>query len=229
MNLFYIRLPWYIELLLLTIGMLGINISVVHIGYINIWTIILCQLINLAGFVGILWLARNHLIRQNQDKKDCWFCFLRRKLKPEDIFWIILIVVLSKITTSLVSKIDFLTYFDFKIFKGFSLGHISEKEQIISAVFFGLVLTLGVFAEEFYFRGYLFELQYKTFKKYTWMINGISWSFFHLFSPTNFIVILPQCLIYSYVYQKRRNIWITIVAHLISNYLVLFSRVRYMI
>ena len=229
MKLLFMRMSWYIELLFLIILMLGINISVVNIGYINIYTIILCQFINLIGFAGILWLARNHLIRQDSLTTECWFCFLRRKIAIKDILWIVLIVVLSKILTSLILEINFITDLNFRMFKGFSIGHISKQDQIISTIIFGVVLTLGVFAEEFYFRGYLFEFQFRTFKNYTWMINGISWSLLHVFSPTNFLVLLPQCLIYSYAYQKRRNIWITIIAHLVSNYLVLFSRLRYVL
>jgi len=89
-------------------------------------------------------------------------------------------------------------------------------------------LPIGVIAQELYFRCFLFEIQYERFISYTWIVNGFSWSIWHVYSATNFIAILPTCFMYSYIYQKRRNIWITIIAHFISNSIRFYFTLKYL-
>ncbi len=95
-------------------------------------------------------------------------------------------------------------------------------------VFIPLVLLqvlIGVFAEELFFRGYLFQKQVKTFKRNTWIVNGLTWSLMHIFTPTNFIALIPMGLLLAFAFQKKWNIRIPLGAHLIMNSVVAYKEI----
>lgn len=141
--------------------------------------------------------------------------FLKNKLKYKDALTIFLLTFLSNMFYKLIMKIEFVHFFDMPSL--FPHGHLTGIQFGSMILLIILFIPIVAFSEELFFRGYLFDIQYSYFKNYTWIINGLSWSAYHVFAPANFIALLPSCLMYSYVYQKRRNIWITITAHLIQN------------
>lgn len=217
MNLFLNKKYWVFELFLIILFFSLINVTVILIRYDNVYTIITCQLINLTGFIVLLLVSRKHIIAITEKAGYKWLGFLNEKILLADILLILVITILSKIASGLMMRIKILDFFNISLFKGFYVNHLSVFEKSVFILIVIIVLIIGVFAEEFYFRRYLFEIQSVYFKGYTWIINGFSWSIYHVFSPTNFLVILPTCLLYAYVYQKRKNIWIIIIAHLINN------------
>ena len=215
---------WPLELIAIMLMFFIVNLTVYFIGYNGIYYTIACQLINIVG-MGILFLvAKSHLNSLRQNSGSSWVDVLKKKISMTDFFFIILVILLNNISIVLMPKIEFTSIFNTIGFKDFTVSHLSNLERSIFGIVIFFSMIFAVFTEELYFRSYLFEIQYKTFKNYTWLINGSVWSFYHIFTFTNFILILPGCLLIAYAYQKRRNIWVTFIAHLVNNLLILFAR-----
>lgn len=94
---------------------------------------------------------------------------------------------------------------------------IAKEVRVLMTILILSSTIILVISEELFFRVYLFEKQFFYFGNLTWLLNGIFWSAYHLFGKSNLIEFLPIALIYSIVYQKKRNIIITFIAHLIIN------------
>ena len=75
----------------------------------------------------------------------------------------------------------------------------------------------NVVGEEFLWRGYLFPRQEKQHGKYTWLIHGLLWTFFHIFAPYNALMVLPGALFMSYVVQRTQNNTLFLIAHAVLN------------
>lgn len=92
----------------------------------------------------------------------------------------------------------------------------------------GLVLVyfvgwfLNIFGEEFWFRGYILPRQELAFGKIAWLVNGLMFTFNHLWEPWILIAILPSTLLLAFVVQTRKNTWIGILQHGIVNISLLF-------
>jgi len=137
-----------------------------------------------------------------------------KKLYLKDLILILIIVVFMKISYNLIFRISSL---NFLVIKGISTIPVSKNQSWLLVSLLFLFISVIVISEELFFRGYLFSVQLKSFDKLTWIINGCSWSIYHLFTPTNFIAFLPGSFLLAYIYQIRRNIWITIIAHFLLN------------
>lgn len=215
------KFHWYFELLfIITLFSLLLQLNrVIATNYFNY--LIIGQSIILFGYSSLLTFA---IFRINQIAKienQSVSYFFRIRLSINDILIAILLSYLGLICYKLIMKIDLVHIFGVSAIK--STGHFTNLQSWSMILLMALSFPIGVFAEELYFRCYLFEMQNPRYKNHTWIINGFSWSIYHLFTPTNFVAILPASLMYSYVYQKRRNIWITIIAHFINNAIVFYS------
>lgn len=182
---------------------------------------------HIAGFAGMcvfLFYAVQKIRHLGNENNKIFQHLAINKLVLSDILLIILLIVVSNISYKLLIGVDLVRFFEIK---GHTFSHRFTGLQALIIVFFVVgTIPIGVFAEEIYFRRYLFDLQSARFKNYTWLINGFSWSFYHVLTTTNFLAFLPTCLLYSYVYQKRRNIWITIIAHLIQNSFAFYPTIK---
>jgi len=76
---------------------------------------------------------------------------------------------------------------------------------------------LNVFGEEFWFRGYILPKQELAFGRYAWIANGLMFGLNHIWQPWNLLLIVPGALVGAYVVQRRRNTWVLIVMHGLSN------------
>lgn len=94
---------------------------------------------------------------------------------------------------------------------------IAKKFRILFTFLLLFSTITLVLAEELFFRVYLFKKQFLYFGTGTWILNGFFWTIYHLFSISNLMDIFPLTLLYSYIYQRRRNISMTIIAHLMVN------------
>jgi len=228
MNLSVKKASWIIELLIIILFVIAINLSVVSIGFKNFLSIISCQIINFIGAFLLFIVAIHRIISESKGNQLSLNSYFQNKLSFSNALIILLLLFLSLCTSALAMQIKAVEIFNYSIFtnKEYFYLHLAHFQTwiVISAII--IVVTLTALAEELYFRCYLFGIQFIQFGKYTWIINGVSWSIYHIFSPQNFLVLLPQCLMYSYVYQKNRNIWITIIAHLISNYVSIYPAIK---
>jgi membrane protease YdiL (CAAX protease family) len=214
---------WIIELIIIIV-IFALTLQIILIIGSNRYSELLCGfIINIVVYIFFLLFAIYRLIGTR--KKNHSLAFLvKKQILPKDILSILLIVIIGPITYGLIMEIGFV-----HIFGIVTLSHNIHitSFQALSMLFLYIIFIPTVaLSEEFYFRSYLFEIQYANFKQYTWVINGFSWSIFHLFTPTNFLAFLPTCLLYSYIYQKRKNIWITIIAHLITNFIAFYPLIR---
>ena len=219
---------WPLELLFI-IGIISmINQSILFIGGNDIYSLITGYIINIIGLLSLLIFAIFKINEASKIDNHSLHYFATRKFTIKDVLLVLLLFILSNIIYVIVIKIEFIHVFDMNKFThiAFNYTHRTSFQTSLIVLLIILIIIAGVFAEELYFRCYLFEIQYKHFKNYTWLINGLSWSIFHIFSPRNFLAFLPTCLLYSYIYQRRRNIWITICAHLINNFVAFYPVIK---
>jgi membrane protease YdiL (CAAX protease family) len=94
---------------------------------------------------------------------------------------------------------------------------IPLKGQWWIAVFYFVALVFNIVGEEFWWRGYVLPRQEVVFGKWTWVVHGVLWTLFHVFWKWNLIVLLPGCLMLSYVVSVRKNTWIGIITHMLLN------------
>jgi membrane protease YdiL (CAAX protease family) len=76
-----------------------------------------------------------------------------------------------------------------------------------------LYVTLNVFGEELWWRGYILPRQELAFGKRTWLVHGLFWNLFHSFFYWELIALLPGCLALSYVASRTKSTWPGIIAH----------------
>jgi membrane protease YdiL (CAAX protease family) len=81
----------------------------------------------------------------------------------------------------------------------------------LSALFF------NVFGEELWWRGYILPRQEAAHGRFAWVFHGLLWTLFHAFKYWEFAALLPTCLAFGYVAQRRRSTWPGIVAHAALN------------
>lgn len=153
--------------------------------------------------------------------------FLKFQFLKKDIWLVLLLVAGHAVFYAIIMKLEFVHIFSSH--KVLGRPEFAGYQSVVLIVLILIYIIVVGFFEELYFRMYLFSVQYPVFQKYTWIINGFAWSLFHIPLPTNFVALLPTCFLYSYVYQKRRNIWITIIAHLITNSIVMIPAIKYSI
>jgi len=96
------------------------------------------------------------------------------------------------------------------------------KGQWLLVLFFIIGWFFNIFGEEFWFRGYILPRQELAFGSTAWLINGLMFTFNHLWQPWILIAILPSSLLLAYAVQKRRNTWISIIQHGFVNLSLVF-------
>jgi len=76
----------------------------------------------------------------------------------------------------------------------------------------------NIVGEELLWRGYILPRQELTFGRYAWFINGILWTFFHLFFGLHLLILLlPSLFIIPYVVYRRQKTLIGIIIHALLN------------
>jgi len=78
-------------------------------------------------------------------------------------------------------------------------------------------LCFNVIGEEFWWRGYILPRQELAFGKWTWIIHGLLWAFFHAFKWWDILGILPLTLIIPFLVWRFKNNTIGIVLHFLIN------------
>lgn len=214
------KIWWPFELVFITcfFGMVLVGIvffvSNNRVGFVNGYAI------NVLACTLFLLFAIFRLNKFSQKENRSLSYLFKNKVLFKDVWIILLVFIVGRVTYNLIMKIEFVRFFGISAMpQNSSLTNLQAWFMISLIVLF---IPIVAFSEELYFRAYLFEMQYLQFGKYTWLVNGFSWSIYHIFTTTNFLALLPACLMYSYVYQKRRNIWITILIHLFNNFMALY-------
>jgi membrane protease YdiL (CAAX protease family) len=100
------------------------------------------------------------------------------------------------------------------------LGYPLAGNAWLLGVFF-VYYFFNVVGEELWWRGYIFPRQELTHGSRTWIVHGLLWAAFHLFTPYNAVMVLPGALWLSWIVQRRGNTSIFLVAHAAMNGLVM--------
>ena len=74
-------------------------------------------------------------------------------------------------------------------------------------------IILVSFSEEFMWRGYILPRQEGLYGDNAWIVHGLLWTIFHLFTPWNLILLLPGALALSYVAQRLKNTTVVMISH----------------
>jgi membrane protease YdiL (CAAX protease family) len=80
-----------------------------------------------------------------------------------------------------------------------------------------IVLLLNIFGEEIFWRGIVFPRQELTHGDRTFLIHGAMWALSHLFQYWLLLPILISSVALAYAYQRTRNTWVGILAHMLNN------------
>ena len=110
---------------------------------------------------------------------------------------------------------------DAETFAGFPLA----GNAWLLAVFFCFYF-FNVLGEELWWRGYILPRQELTHGQRTWLVHGLLWTGFHLFSPYNALMVLPGALWVSWIVQREKNTWIFVISHGTLNALAMIRLVK---
>ena len=98
---------------------------------------------------------------------------------------------------------------------GSLFGHWELVALFLVLFFFNIV------GEELWWRGYILPRQELAHGRSTWVLHGLLWTGFHVYKWWDMIGLLPVCLLLSFTAQKTRNNWPVLIAHGLTNGMVL--------
>jgi membrane protease YdiL (CAAX protease family) len=88
----------------------------------------------------------------------------------------------------------------------------------LAGIYFIFLTCFNIFCEELWFRGYILPRQELTHGRWTWLIHGILWTFFHVpVYPWYLIYLLPTALTVTFAAQYFRNTWASYAVHFLGN------------
>ena len=138
-----------------------------------------------------------------------------KNLSLADTFWTIATFLLLVLASYLIAKIimprmgmNAMPFF-------FQNMPLNEKNMWILYLW-PLFFFFNIFGEEFFWRGYIQPRQELLNKKWTWLVHGLLWAFWHLPMGIDLIVAsTPIFFILPAVVQIRKNTTIAIIVHFI--------------
>jgi membrane protease YdiL (CAAX protease family) len=80
-----------------------------------------------------------------------------------------------------------------------------------------IVFIANIFSEELWWRGYILPRQELEHGKFAWIVNGILWSFFHIFKWWAVPFLLLKQWMLPFVAQRTKNTTPPFLIHFISN------------
>ena len=88
----------------------------------------------------------------------------------------------------------------------------------VAGIYFIFLTCFNIFCEELWFRGYILPRQEITHGRWTWVIHGVLWTFFHVpVYPWYLIYLLPTALTVTFAAQRFRNTWASYAVHFLGN------------
>lgn len=138
-----------------------------------------------------------------------------KRLSQKDMLWTVGGFIFLSLVSFLIAKIllpfvgiDSTPFF----FKNMPLNDNYLWVLYVWPVFF----FFNIFGEEFLWRGYIQPRQEYLNKKYTWLVHGVLWAFWHLPMGLDLIfAALPIFFILPAIVQIRKNTSIAIVIHFV--------------
>jgi membrane protease YdiL (CAAX protease family) len=87
----------------------------------------------------------------------------------------------------------------------------------LALISLSILLVFNIVGEEFWWRGVVLPRQELAFGKWTWVVHGVMWAFFHIFKWWDVLNLLPITLALSFVCSRLKNTTPGIVIHGIFN------------
>ena len=84
------------------------------------------------------------------------------------------------------------------------------------------VFVINIFSEELWWRGYILPRQELKHGKVAWVINGVLWSFFHIYKWWAVPFMLLRQWMIPFVAQRTKNTTPVILIHFVSNGISVF-------
>lgn len=105
----------------------------------------------------------------------------------------------------------------------------SQSNLMVVIVFAILGIGIGVpVVEELYFRGYLMS-RISRFSVWASVITVALWAFYHFWTPWSFLTYLLSFIPIAFVVLKAKNLYISIIGHILANLMLVISLVPLML
>lgn len=194
--------------------------------------------------LGLIWLFVLSMIIVRQEEGDLRWSTVKRRLRlnaPRDPktggtrrrlwLWVIPFVIAFVIWSLVaVSSVDALWVSIFPFLAeppGYNFGAIFESEELLERLvgawwFFGLFVVLSIFntvlGEEFLFRGVLLPKMEGVFGRWSWVANGVLFSFYHVHQPWGILSgIVDSVFLFAFPAWRFRSTWMAIIVHSAQN------------
>jgi membrane protease YdiL (CAAX protease family) len=194
--------------------------------------------------LGLIWLFVLSMIIVRQEEGDLRWSTVKRRLRlnaPRDPktgetrrrlwLWVIPFVIAFVIWSLVaVSSVDALWVSIFPFLAeppGYNFGAIFESEELLERLvgawwFFGLFVVTSIFnvvlGEEFLFRGVLLPKMEGVFGRWSWVANGVLFSFYHVHQPWGILSgIVDSVFLFAFPAWRFRSTWMAIIVHSAQN------------
>lgn len=138
-----------------------------------------------------------------------------KSLSKTDIVWTVGGFVLLSLLSFLIASLV-LPVFDINPNPFFFQNMPLDKNHFWIIYVWPLFFFFNTFGEEFYWRGYIQPRQELLNKKFTWLIHGLLWAFWHLPMGLNLIYsAVPILFILPGIVQIRKNTTVSIIIHFV--------------
>jgi len=164
-------------------------------------------------FFGAVYLTSKEI---NSSKlKDILYRMRIKSLSKTDIAWTVAGFIFLSLLSFLIAKF-ILPVFDVDANPFFFQNMPLDKNHFWIIYIWPIFFFFNIFGEEFYWRGYIQPRQELLNKKFTWLIHGLLWTFWHLPMGLNLIYsAVPIFFILPGIVQIRKNTTISIIIHFV--------------
>ena len=138
-----------------------------------------------------------------------------KSLSKTDIIWTIGGFILLSLLSFLIANF-LLPVFNITANPFFFQNMPLDEKHFWIIYIWPLFFFFNIFGEEFYWRGYIQPRQELLNKRFTWLIHGLLWAFWHLPMGLNLIYsAVPILFILPGIVQIRKNTTISIIIHFV--------------
>lgn len=125
--------------------------------------------------------------------------------------WTLLFLFLYLLLSYLLSILALIVYEYFRFWP-------PDADVPLTNIPFALILLVfNIISEELWWRAYILPRQELQHGEYAWLLNGILWSFFHLFKWWAVPLLLLKQWMIPFIAQRLRNTTPALIIHLVSN------------
>ena len=147
--------------------------------------------------------------------KDVLLRMRVKKLSMADSIWTVAGFILLSLASFLIAKI-ILPKFNIDAMPFFFQNMPLSPGKFYILQVWPLFFFFNIFGEEFLWRGYIQPRQELLNKKWTWLVHGLFWAFWHLPMGLDLILSsLPIFFILPAIVQFRKNTSIAIIIHFV--------------